>query len=1285
MISLLQDMKKHKFIVMIIACIICGYVAISLTGFLASNASDNDNVRYSFVKLTDSATNYLDHSNAPKEGSGTKILDGATFANAGGLVGAADPNVQAYIGHISESNGNEIKYSYSMLDEIYAERDKDTGVGDITTKSDGPLVYARYGYLLQDLGMDETTDKTLNSGLRMIVGIAFMLMYLLSLGVNAFFSVILTVLQYANPFRLFYDPTAIRAPGTGEHPLAQWMTSIAAPDASDKVGYAAYQGVVNLISKLSNFYERLYNMSFFVVMPVFLALTIFSITILNGKKSMLTNETTTFGKIKSFLIRFTFVVLGVPIMFSCYASTIDYLKDVTVTSNAAGTKIVASTFLDFSTWATEDRLGLPDDVDIVADISDTAKGRNGIIGLTSSDTSKNVRKYTYLINHNTKAIHGLSGDYGITDFSSDNSKAYDSVNMDNQDAKSINADYSTVADIMNMLSRYSKGQTIDCSTFASFETSKYFSDTRADNLAWQQMVADSQAYSNFDPELAKQQDAEPPKATDENDGADTDEDTDGEEETTEEPATEETETASNYKYRVDDAGDKTAAAQIAEDRLTNVTNWKNCADDAPSGKIAINPWANGGLEYSSVNPNQEHYSQGKYNEHKYHGGFNPGNKTKLDNDASGAKETYGLSTMAMYNYLASEFSADGVTVHYAGKQNYSFAHYQVVNVGSGAAKWLYLIDALVLMSCLSIVGYGYGIALLFHNFRAMFKVIPAVFTGMLGSLRGIGKALALMFALIVEVLATILLYYISTEFVAHCTDLVELPFTILISNLGTTVNNLLSPIILVVGIIAVIGITKKLLDWRQVIVNSTTGYITSVINKLFGTDVQAPDLSQGGSTFGQRAINFAGGAAMLGMASGGLSGTGTSLAEKLGVGGATSTGAAETGVGEFGERVGDTVGGESTTNVNDGSTTTQYNDSYDPSQTYGGATNSTVGDVNSNLDAYGGENYEGDNSVYDGNDAAYMQDDTSEGDTISDVHRDENSYNNASDYVNANSGDFLNNLHSNTDQINQNKQLGNTTNANSNVNAKTNADTQQQIADVNKSEMFAQGSNVVDMLSNAADYTYSNDANIKTNAAANLQANYGNMKAMHEDYNNQRANIMNGGGPVTTGGFADKGSGVQPSGMEGDPRYQASGQNNTSLPTDGQMPNGNSNPTDKGRTDGFTMNPRPDADKKGNTKGKTPTHKLKTYGPNDKPNTPANMNNIVPTGMNPNQTVQDTVSTVDKMAGNTDSPNKVNVEKKKTTGGYTQSTSQRPTAVPFLNGFMGNTGGKDRRNNNSES
>ena len=51
MISLLQDMKKHKFIVMIIACIICGYVAISLTGFLASNASDNDNVSDTWLWL----------------------------------------------------------------------------------------------------------------------------------------------------------------------------------------------------------------------------------------------------------------------------------------------------------------------------------------------------------------------------------------------------------------------------------------------------------------------------------------------------------------------------------------------------------------------------------------------------------------------------------------------------------------------------------------------------------------------------------------------------------------------------------------------------------------------------------------------------------------------------------------------------------------------------------------------------------------------------------------------------------------------------------------------------------------------------------------------------------------------------------------------------------------------------------------------------------------------------------------------------------------------------------
>ena len=1308
MISLLQDMKKHKTLVMIVAFVICVYVSLSLTGFLSARASDNDNVDYSFARISDSATNYLDHSNVPREGVGPHIFGstgsvaaGNQYSNAkndGGLLGAVDTTKQQYIGKIS-SRGSDyiISYSYDMLDNLYNQMDKDTG--DVSEPTKGALGYARYGYLLYDLGMDETTDATENTGLRMIVGIAFMIMYLLSLGVNSFFSLILTILQFANPFRLFRGTTAANG-----SPLTGWIDSIAAPTDHSGMGYAVYVGVKNLSDKLASFYTRLYNMSFFVVMPIFLALTIFSITVLAGKKSMITNETSTFGKIKAWVVRITFVVLGVPIMFSCYSSTLDYLQEVTATSNAAGTKIIASTFLDFSEWASHDRLGLPSDVELKLDVRDTTISRNGKSGQVNATTSQKVRQYTYKINKHTKAISGLTGGYNITDFNANPDDGNYDTNM-MKSSSSVSASYGTVSDVMSLLSRYAKGQTISGPSFESAEASRYSQGDNADALAWQQMMADSQTYDNFGP-LAKQQDAAKPTSDDEDendngtddpntpeDGEDNDDndndnnDDDDNNNDDNDNNDNEEEEAEDEQYAYDISGlasptwttdsdsEATDAQIVAFNRLTDPSAWKNAK--TPS-KIAVNPWANGGLNVLGTSSYAEHY--GHYNDVTYKGGKNPVEGDKLN---SVADECYGLSTMSMYNYLCSEFSADGVNVHYMGKTGQNdFSHYQVVNVGTGAVKWLYLVDALVLMSCLSVVGYFYGLALVLHNCKAMFKIIPSVFTGMLGSLRGIAKSVALMFALIIEVVATILLYYIATEFVAHCTEIIELPFTILISQANSSIQALLSPVILIIGIIAMVGITKKLIDWRQVIVNSATGYTTYLVNKVFGSDVQAPDLSQKSSGFGQRALTVAGGAAMLGMSTGGLSGAG-SLAEKLGIGGAsTATGTtASDAVGAFGERTGDM-----TTNVTDGSNATQYSDSYDTSQVNNGNTNSDVGDTNvgdtkTNLDAYGGDNINGDNEMYEGNDAAYMQDDTTEGDNVAMSTRDENSYQNAGKYVNDNAN-FLSDVHADTDQINQQKSYADN-NANSNVNAQTNADTKQAIQDINKSELTAQGNNVIDTLQNIGDYAYSNDADIKTNAAANLQTNYGNAKSIHDNYNNQRANVMNGdtqasamqGDPRYQASDGDKSTNA----MQGDPRYQTSqGNAGSTVPISNTSSAMHGDPR-------YAMNQRPEDAKKNAADAKKPRRQNNTYGLHETQPTQfdANQNTAIPkdASVNPTNVMDRTVRRVDNMAGHTESPKKVNTEKAKTTGGYTKSTATRPTAMPLYMGLAMNT----RRRNDDDS
>ena len=239
----------------------------------------------------------------------------------------------------------------------------------------------------------------------------------------------------------------------------------------------------------------------------------------------------------------------------------------------------------------------------------------------------------------------------------------------------------------------------------------------------------------------------------------------------------------------------------------------------------------------------------------------------------------GLSTMSMYNYLSSDFKSNQMTVYStlntANDQVY-VSHYAVNLVGTGFMRVIYLLDALVVMVCLSVIGYGYGFAMLMGNFKSIFKMIPAVFTGMLGSLRGIATALALTAALICEVVVTMLLYSVVCDIVKFVFSIMDAPLRALLNSelLGlklnsSIINDVLTPILGVISIVIIISLTKKMLEWRHAVVQSTVDVCTSMINKFMGTQVASPDLAASGNGLG-KLVNAASIATGLAMSSGAL-------------------------------------------------------------------------------------------------------------------------------------------------------------------------------------------------------------------------------------------------------------------------------------------------------------------------------------------------------------------------------------------------------------------------------
>lgn len=209
-----------------------------------------------------------------------------------------------------------------------------------------------------------------------------------------------------------------------------------------------------------------------------------------------------------------------------------------------------------------------------------------------------------------------------------------------------------------------------------------------------------------------------------------------------------------------------------------------------------------------------------------------------------------LSTMAAYNYMNSTFSSSGITVYSprASASDYvNHQHYAVSLAGTGFMKYVFFFDSLILIICLTILGYLYGAGMMFANFNAMFKLIGNVFSGLLGSLRGIATCIAIFFSLVINVVASIGLYLVGYDVITGFYDGIGKSIMLIVS--GVTGDRGYIPFIatIVAQTIFIVFMTRKFIDWRKAIITSMTEAVTAGINKLLGTNAVAPNLQGDGS------------------------------------------------------------------------------------------------------------------------------------------------------------------------------------------------------------------------------------------------------------------------------------------------------------------------------------------------------------------------------------------------------------------------------------------------------
>lgn len=276
-----------------------------------------------------------------------------------------------------------------------------------------------------------------------------------------------------------------------------------------------------------------------------------------------------------------------------------------------------------------------------------------------------------------------------------------------------------------------------------------------------------------------------------------------------------------------------------------------------------------------------------------------------------------LSTLAMYNYLNTDFGPTSMRMYSPDKSTSTFQrveHNSVTPVGSGLMQYIYWFSAMTLLVSFAIIGIIYGITLVFSSIRRGIQLIMAIPFGLMGFIAGASKAVIYTIAMFLEIFLTLFAYKVIQEFMMAIPALIEQPLVDHLSSeesetigagigLGALAAATSNPatVVLIVTLLSTIGIiifTLLAIKLRGSIVSAMEEAVTQAINKVIGTGVSS-GREPGQSGIKQGLARGAGLGATHAVMSDGNSGGGdaaNSVADAADSGDATGAGAAAGGV-----------------------------------------------------------------------------------------------------------------------------------------------------------------------------------------------------------------------------------------------------------------------------------------------------------------------------------------------------------------------------------------------------
>ncbi|WP_435109325.1 hypothetical protein [Nocardiopsis synnemataformans] len=391
----------------------------------ADGADDADIDSLSFYRLSSSMTALF--STAQEPASEVSFSDGEGWdtllsnpASAGSMLGYADADYNPIAGWLNS------RVAQSSDSVGYASLNGTTDAGLYGVQ--GASEYALFGATLNGLGLDSTSTGLSLGFFNALAGGIILILYTAAAAVDALWAIIISALVWLNPFKLFY-----------------WAVHFFSPEfANGMTGGEEPPGFFSSLSEwIGSWYLLLVELSWTVMVPLFIG--VFLLSIFMFKK---------FDKgsgLKKLIIRLLFIGLGLPLLGSMYTGMLNAMVFATEDGNSGSTRVVLSTFVDFESWAMDQRLRVPDQTYGVFIEWDPLQNA------PSGRSQASVRDLAMLIN---AQVLGLEGQIDPLGTGADGSWGQSALAGD--ESSFTQTQYGQVADILR---RYMTGAHVSASTF----------------------------------------------------------------------------------------------------------------------------------------------------------------------------------------------------------------------------------------------------------------------------------------------------------------------------------------------------------------------------------------------------------------------------------------------------------------------------------------------------------------------------------------------------------------------------------------------------------------------------------------------------------------------------------------------------------------------------------------------------------------------------------------------------------------------------------------------------